>query len=97
MVALSIGAALRLREERDARGVALRKAVFGDANWATAQGRSMLGDVLARRGPGAREEALRELQAGYDGLRASLDSNNVRVMQARERLEVARSQDKSMR
>ncbi len=88
---------LALGEAQVREGVALRRAVFGDANWATAQGRSMLGDVLARRGPGAREEALRELQAGYDGLRASLDSNNVRVMQARERLEVARSQDKSMR
>ncbi len=68
-------------------GLALRRAVFGDANWATAQGHSMLGDVMAMKGTAWHEEALRELQAGYDGLRATLDSTHVRVKQARERLE----------
>jgi serine/threonine-protein kinase len=71
-------------------GLALRRAVFGDDNWATAQGRSMLGDVIARKGAPWREEALRELQAGYDGLAASLDTAHVRVQQARERLERVR-------
>jgi tetratricopeptide (TPR) repeat protein len=68
-------------------GLALRRAVFGDSNWATAQGHSMLGDVIALKGPSWRAEALRELQAGYDGLSATLDSAHVRVQQARKRLE----------
>ena len=71
-------------------GLALRRAVFGDSNWATAQGRSMLGDVISRKGPAWHDEALGELQAGYEGLLASLDSSHVRVQQARERLERAR-------
>lgn len=73
-------------------GLALGRAVFGDSNWATAQGRSMLGDVMSRRGPAWHDEALRELQAGYDRLAASLDSSHVRVQQARERLERVRKQ-----
>jgi hypothetical protein len=45
----------------------------------------MLGDVLARE-PGREAEADAELSAGYEGLRATLDSGHVRVLQARERL-----------
>jgi serine/threonine-protein kinase len=79
-------------EARVREGLALRRAVFGDSNWATAQGHSMLGDVVAMKGPAWREEALRELQAGYDGLKAALDSTHVRVRQARERLDRVRGQ-----
>lgn len=73
-------------------GLALRRAVFGDTNWATAQAHSMLGDVVARKGPAWREEAISELVAGYEGLRAVLDSTHVRVQQARQRLDRVRDQ-----
>jgi serine/threonine-protein kinase len=72
-------------EAKVREGLALRRAAFGDEHWAVWAARSMLGDVLARE-PGREAEADAELSAGYEGLRATLDSGHVRVLQARERL-----------
>lgn len=73
------------RQVRD--GLALRRQTLPEGHWAIAQGESLLGDVLAREGPGRRVEAERLLRSGYDGLRQQLDSSHVRVRHARERLE----------
>jgi len=74
--------------ERDARqALALRRQQFPEGHWAIAQAESVLGDVLARRGAGARVEAGALLRSGYDGLSAQLDSSNARVQQARQWLE----------
>jgi eukaryotic-like serine/threonine-protein kinase len=77
--------------ERQAReALRLRQATFPKAHWAIAQAENMLGDVIAQSGPSRRDEALRYLQSGYDGLRQTLDSGHVRVQQARRQLEAAK-------
>lgn len=68
-------------------GLRLRTAGFPAGHWAIAQGESMLGDVLARLGPARHAEAERRLRSGYEGMRKTLDSTNVRVLQAKTRLE----------
>jgi serine/threonine protein kinase/tetratricopeptide (TPR) repeat protein len=75
------------RGERDAReALQIRREQFPEGHWAIAQAESMLGDVLARGGAPRRAEARDLLQRGYDGLRSQLDSTNVRVRQARDRM-----------
>ncbi|MBP9898786.1 MAG: tetratricopeptide repeat protein, partial [Gemmatimonadales bacterium] len=76
------------RGERTAReGLRLRRAAFPPTHWAIAQGESMVGDILARRGPAFRAEAERLLKSGYEGMARELDSTHVRVKQAKARME----------
>ncbi len=76
------------RGERTAReGLRLRRAAFPSTHWAIAQGESMVGDILARRGPAFHAEAERLLRSGYEGMARELDSTHVRVKQAKARLE----------
>jgi serine/threonine-protein kinase len=77
--------------ERQAReALRLRQGTFPKSHWAIAQAENMLGDVIAQSGPARRAEALRYLQSGYDGLRQTLDSNHVRVQQARRQLDAVK-------
>jgi serine/threonine-protein kinase len=79
------------RGERTAReGLRLRQAAFPPTHWAIAQGESMVGDILARRGPAFHAEAERLLRSGYEGMARELDSTHVRVKQAKERWERVR-------
>ncbi|MDX2261555.1 MAG: serine/threonine-protein kinase [Gemmatimonadales bacterium] len=80
-----------VRGERTAReGLRLRRAAFPPTHWAVAQGESMLGDVLAKRGAAYRVEAERLLRSGYEGMARELDSTHVRVRQAKRRWERVR-------
>lgn len=79
------------RGERTAReGLRLRRAAFPPTHWAIAQGESMVGDILARRGPAFHAEAERLLRSGYEGMARELDSTHVRVKQAKARWERVR-------
>ncbi len=79
------------RGERTAReGLRLRRAAFPPTHWAVAQGESMVGDILARRGPAFHAEAERLLRSGYEGMARELDSTHVRVKQAKTRWERVR-------
>ncbi|MBK7595527.1 MAG: serine/threonine protein kinase [Gemmatimonadetes bacterium] len=79
------------RGTRTAReGLRLRRAAFPPTHWAIAQGESMVGDILARRGPAFHAEAERLLRSGYEGMARELDSTHVRVKQAKERWERVR-------
>ncbi len=72
---------------RDAdRGLRLREEHFPTGHWAVAQGRSMAGEVIGRSAPERAAEAEMLLREGYEGMRQALDSNHVRVRQARSRL-----------
>jgi serine/threonine-protein kinase len=80
-----------VRGERFAReGLRLRRAAFPATHWAVAQGESMLGDILAKRGAAYRVEAERLLRSGYEGMARELDSTHVRVRQAKRRWEGVR-------
>ncbi len=71
-------------------GLDLRRATFPEGHWAIAQAESFLGSTLAMSGPEHRVEALAMLEAGYIGMARELDSNHVRVRQAKRWLEEAR-------
>ena len=75
----------QLGQRRDRRGACARgtgaspRGVRRRATGPRHRGTACWATSMAMKGPAWREEALRELQAGYDGLRAALDSTHVRV------------------